>query len=443
MKNKTIVKLTLLLLITLSSLCTGVVNPALPLIQKHFSDVANANLLVKLMVVMPNVFMSIFSPIFGVLAQKVSKLKLLFFAILLYAIAGTSGYYLPTLSSIIIARAGLGIAIAGIMTVVTALIADYFDGPERSSLISMQTVFMSVGSIIYGFVAGVLADIYWRNIFTLYLVAVIYFPLAVIFLFNPQQKTDTNNNTIKTGDRIVQNNFAIALICCVQLFVFVMFYVVRLQLPYLLYEDKALNVVNLPHFVGGFHFAKVSINAKLVSICFSCEVLFTTLISMKYTRFKHNRDYSVMCAMGLAFMSLSYLLLTHAVNYYMSLFAMCICGAGMGMLMPNSTLWVISITKPQNRSISIGALNASTAIGKFSSPFLALPLLKLIPNNPRMIFEICAFLMMFVAILSMWANDRFKRINRVVYRKSIRAKNSQANQDSNINQQGLFSEKTI
>ena len=443
MKNKTIVKLTLLLLITLSSLCTGVVNPALPLIQKHFSDVANANLLVKLMVVMPNVFMSIFSPVFGVLAQKVSKIKLLFFAILLYAVAGTSGYYLPTLSSIIVARAGLGIAIAGIMTVVTALIADYFDGPERSSLISMQTVFMSVGSIIYGFVAGVLADIYWRNIFTLYLVAIIYFPLAVIFLFNPQQKTDANSNAIKTGERIVQNNFAIALICCVQLFVFVMFYVVRLQLPYLLYEDKALNVVNLPHFIGGFHFAKVSINAKLVSICFSCEVLFTTLISMKYTRFKHNRDYSVMCAMGLAFMSLSYLLLTHAVNYYMSLFAMCICGAGMGMLMPNSTLWVISITKPQNRSISIGALNAATAIGKFSSPFLALPLLKLMPNNPRMIFEICAFLMMFVAILSMWANDRFKRINRVVYRKAIRAKNSQTNQDSDTNQQGLFSEKTI
>jgi len=96
-----------------------------------------------------------------------------------------------------------------------------------------------------------------------------------------------------------------------------------------------------------------------------------------------------------------------------------VCGIGMGMLMPNSTLWVISITKPEKRPLFIGIFNTSTYAGKFLSPFIAMPLLWLIPNNPRMLFEICAFLMLFVAVLAMWMNDRFKRINKVIYRKEL------------------------
>ena len=99
-----------------------------------------------------------------------------------------------------------------------------------------------------------------------------------------------------------------------------------------------------------------------------------------------------------------------------------VCGAGMGMLMPNSTLWVISITKPEKRSLFIGIFNTSTYAGKFLSPFIAVPLLWLVPGDPRALFEICAFLMLFVAITSMWANDRFKRINRIMYRKEQKQK---------------------
>ena len=99
---------------------------------------------------------------------------------------------------------------------------------------------------------------------------------------------------------------------------------------------------------------------------------------------------------------------------------MAVCGIGMGMLMPNSTLWVISITKPEKRPFFIGIFNTSTYAGKFLSPFIAMPLLYFIPNNPRMLFEVCAILMFIVAVLAMWINDKFKRINRVLYRKDLR-----------------------
>ncbi len=423
MKNRLLVKITLMAFTSLSTMCTGVVSPALPVIQKSLEDAGatDIGLIVKMMVVVPNLFIAIFSPIFGYLAPKIGKLRLLFCAILLYAFAGTSGYYLPSIYHIILMRAVLGVSIAAILTVITTLIADYFDGPERSSLIGMQTMFMSVGSTVYGFVAGVLADVSWRNIFWLYGMAIVYLPLGIKFLFSPETMQN-DEERIKTDRKIVQNNIAILLVCCVNLFVMIMFYMIKLQLPYMLYNDSQINYISIPHIIGGVHLTRISINAKLVAVCLSCEVIVTTFVAYKYRKFKSNRDFSVMCAMGLTFMAISYLMLTHSIDYWMILFSMAVCGVGMGMLMPNSTLWVISITKPEKRPLFVGIFNTSTYAGKFLSPFAAMPLLYLIPNNPRMLFQVCAFMMLVVAVLAMWMNDRFKRINRVLYRREERKK---------------------
>ena len=291
-------------------------------------------------------------------------------------------------------------------------------------------MFMSIGSTVYGFVAGVLADIGWRHIFWLYAMAIVYLPLGIMFLFDPD-KIKIDEDRVKTNRKIIQNNLAIVLICCVNMFVMVMFYMIKLQLPYMLYGDPGINSVTYPSFTGGtFHWATVAVNAKLVSIALSCEVIITTYVAFKYRRFKKNRDFSVMCAMGFAFMAFSYILISHSVNYWMILFSMAVCGIGMGMLMPNSTLWVISITKPEKRPFFIGIFNTSTYAGKFLSPFAAVPLLWLIPKNPRMLFEVCAFMMLFVAILAMWTNDRFKRVNKVIYRKEIRALREKAKQNA-------------
>ena len=418
MKHKNIIKATLLLLSSLSTMCTGVVSPALPIIQRALEaeGATDIGLIVKMMVVVPNVFIAIFAPIFGYIVPKIGKLRLLFIALVVYAISGVSGSFLPTIYHIIFMRAILGITIAGILTVVTTLIADYFDGPERSSLIGMQTMFMSIGSTVYGLTAGVLADIGWRNIFYLYGMAIFYFPLAWKFLFNPDVVNHTEER-IKTDRKIVQNNIAILLVCCINLFVMVMFYMIKLQLPYILYSDPAINHVSLPSVFGVAK--EFTMNAKLVSVVLTCEVVVTTFVAFKYRRFKANRDFSVMCAMGLSFMALSYIMISKSSNYYMILVSMCVCGIGMGMLMPNSTLWAISITKPEKRPFFIGIFNTSTYAGKFLSPFIAIPLLYFIPNNPRLLFEICAIMMFFVAVLSMWMNDKFKRINKVIYRKEL------------------------
>ena len=86
MKHKNVVKATLLLLSSLSTMCTGVVSPALPIIQRALEaqGATDIGLVVKMMVVVPNVFIAIFAPIFGYIVPKVGKLRLLFAALVVW-----------------------------------------------------------------------------------------------------------------------------------------------------------------------------------------------------------------------------------------------------------------------------------------------------------------------------------------------------------------------
>jgi MFS family permease len=410
-KNKTIVKAVLLWLCSLSVMCTGVVSPALPILQKSFSHLPNAAMLTKMMVVVPNLFIALFSPLFGFLAPRVGKIRLLMFAMILYALAGTSGVYLKDIQHMIMLRAFLGIAIAAIMTVAVTLIADYFDGFERSSLVGMQTTVMSIGSTLYTMLSGAIADINWRNIFYLYSMSLLIMPFIHIFLFEPSEHPEIATTQQKSERKIVQNNFAIFLVCGINLLTMTMFYMITLQLPFLLYNDPA--------------FASMNMNAKKIAFAISCEVLFAAAFSLKYRRFKKNRDFAVMCAMAFALMSLSYIIISYSANYAMIILAMIVCGIGMGLMMPNSTLWIISITKPANRPLFMGIFTTSTFLGKFLSPLVAAGIFSF--TSMRKAFTVDAFIMLFVAILAMYLNDYFKRINRVLFRKQLRHDNKTKN----------------
>ena len=87
-------KLTLLLVSSLTIMSVITISPALPQMAIAFSNVENAEFLVKLVLTIPALFIAIFSPITGRLIDKYGRLKLLYLSMIIYAIAGTAGYYL-------------------------------------------------------------------------------------------------------------------------------------------------------------------------------------------------------------------------------------------------------------------------------------------------------------------------------------------------------------
>ena len=162
-------KLTLLLVSSLTIMSVITISPALPQMVIAFSDVTNAEFLVKLVLTLPALMIAIFAPITGRLIDRHGRLRILWLSLVLYAISGTAGYFLNNLYHILISRALLGISVGMSMTIVITLIADYFDGKERQKFVGLQIAFMSMGGILFIGLGGILADLSWRYPFLIYL----------------------------------------------------------------------------------------------------------------------------------------------------------------------------------------------------------------------------------------------------------------------------------
>lgn len=161
MKNNKLLEITLLLASMLTILANAIIAPSLPLISNAFKDIAKAEILTKLMLTLPALTIAIVAPFTGRLLDKVGRIKVLYISLLIYLLAGTSGYWLGNLFLILTGRIVFGHGVAGIMTVATTLIGDYFTGAKREHFMGLQGAFVALGGLLFITAAGVLTEINW------------------------------------------------------------------------------------------------------------------------------------------------------------------------------------------------------------------------------------------------------------------------------------------
>src|SRR6478735_6393054 len=79
-------KLTLLLVSSLTIMSVITISPALPQMAAAFSDVKNSAFLVKLLLTIPALMIALFSPVTGRLIDRYGRLKILWFANSIYVV---------------------------------------------------------------------------------------------------------------------------------------------------------------------------------------------------------------------------------------------------------------------------------------------------------------------------------------------------------------------
>lgn len=131
---------------------------------------------------------ALFSPLAGWISDKADRKSVLLWALLIYAVIGLLPYFLNELSHIIAARVTLGIAEAAIMTVATALIADYFKGKARERWVAIQIASVSLSAIVLIAIGGLLGEFLGsRGPFLLYLLALTIALFVWLILFEPKR----------------------------------------------------------------------------------------------------------------------------------------------------------------------------------------------------------------------------------------------------------------
>ena len=351
MQNKSWkLKLTLLLVSSLTIMSVITISPALPQMAIAFANVKNAAFIVKMVLTIPALMIAIVSPITGRFIDRYGRLKILRLSLVLYALAGTGGYFLSTLYLILISRVMLGVAVGMSMPVVITLIADYFEGAERQKFAGTQIAFMSIGGIVFISLGGILADIGWRYPFLIYLSSLLVLPLTILFLYEPAvvQKSQVNQH-VKTPS-------IIWLLFINTMLMWILFFMIPVQIP--------------------FHLKAIGVEKNsLIGVAIATSTAFSAISSFSYTKIKARLNFLSIFSIGYLLIAAGFVCIAFSQTYVLVIIAMMLSGFGMGMMIPNTNIWVMKIVPPVIRGKEIGKLTTFWFLGQFLSPIIILPVI--------------------------------------------------------------------
>ena len=328
-----------------------VIAPSLPAMATAYAGTPNAELLVKLTLTMPAIAIAIFAPMAGWVIDRYGRLPLLYASMVLFGIAGVSGYFIDDLYLLLASRLVLGMGIAGSMTTLNTLAGDYFTGDARGSFAGLQSMVMSFGAMLLVGVAGLIADYDWRYPFLLYAYSWLLIPFAAPALTEP---TRMQRDAAAAGNEPLPVKELVGAYV-LGWFSAVMFYMVASQLPFLI-RERGIE------------------SGLLLGLAVGLVQLFAAGGSMMHARVKRNRGYLSVYAIAFALMAAGYGLIWLTTSYAVVLISSAIVGIGVGFFFPNSTLWVLMIAPPRMRGRCAGGLSASLNFGQFASPIALQPI---------------------------------------------------------------------
>lgn len=332
----------LLLLSCLPVLGIVLIAPVQPSIAAYFSDVAEVDFLVPMIVTAPALSIALIAPFAGIVADRWGRKGPLQFALVIYAIFGTVPLWLDSLHGIVISRFGLGVAEAIIITIGTTLISDYFTGTERQKYLGYQVAVTTIAGTVLLLLGGLLGQNGWRTPFWMYSVSVIYIVLVARLLREPSK------NTHKQLARASWAPFILPL--CVTVLGAMIFYVLIVYLPFLLSANGVVDP------------GEIGLIAAIASLATAAGAIVFRLTAGKGLRVL------LVSAFGIPAVGLIMLALSQGLTLLIA--CALVTSFGTGMIVPTMLNWAISRLDARHLGAGTGLWQSALFLGQFLTPIL-------------------------------------------------------------------------
>lgn len=348
----------LLVLLAAGSLTTmagGILAPILPEMVKqlHLNPAFAANL-----VSMHCLTIALFSPPLGILADRIGRLRVLVPSLLLYALFGVAGAWMPSFWSLLATRGLLGAASAGIAAASLGLLGTMYEGEERSQALGFATSTLTLTGIVFPLLGGWVGATHWQWTFLLYGLGL---PLAGLTAFSLRDKSPIKAKSIAQDQgsklrTLLGHSYTLRLLLALGL-ASVAMYAVVIYAP--LYLKQTLNVGTV---VNGFVLASRAVGAAVVSAC-GAKQLVQLIGGAPAT------------AMGFGLMAatLSTIPLLHELNWIV--LTAVFFGVGFGIVLPTLYSSLANIAPSTLKSSVMAAGTGAGFLGQFLSPILLGPVL--------------------------------------------------------------------
>lgn len=210
------------------------ITPAFPKIVQEFQISSKEVGLLITVFTLPGIFLA---PLFGVLADRMGRRKILIPSLILFAGAGTACGLVHTFHLLLILRALQGMGTASLGSLNVTIIGDMYTGKERTAAMGYNASVLSVGTAVYPAIGGALATFGWFYPFFLPAAA---FPVGLAVLYILDNPEPTQHQVISTYMKTVARalkNIQIIVLFCASMVTFIMVYGAYLMYVPFLVED--------------------------------------------------------------------------------------------------------------------------------------------------------------------------------------------------------------
>jgi MFS family permease len=326
--------------------------PAFPGIAKAFNITPKEVGLLITAFTLPGVFLT---PVMGILADRFGRKKVLVPSLVLFAIAGTSCFFIHDFTTMVILRFFQGCGAASLGSINLTLIGDIFSGNDRNSAMGFNASVLSVGTASYPIIGGLLASISWYYPFILPSLGILVALFVLFVLNNPEPKNEQSLKEyfIKTIDTM--KNIKLLGLFLISLLTFIILYG-----PYLTY---------LPFIIGNsFHQPPY-----IIGIIMSCASFASLSISSQMGRLSKRFSGRSLIITSTSLYFLSMICIPFIQNVWLLIIPSLLYGLAQGTNLPSIQSMLAGLA-PMNQRAAIMSVNGTIfRLGQTIGPLIIVP----------------------------------------------------------------------
>ena len=371
-----------LLSIALNTALAQAISGVFPSMYSAFPKISKS--VIELLGTIPN-FGIIAGLIIGPFLVKLTSKKItIMIGLVGSLIFGTYPIYGNSFILILISRIGYGIFTGLFIALAVSIVADYYTGQERATMVGFQNAISSIGAGVCSLILGSLLVFGWHSAFLMYVLPIVAIILFGIFIPN------TENNDQTDLPEVEQKNTSkskvpkeVLLVAFIQL----IFFIILVPMSY-----------KLPQLVVSEHIG----TAGDASAIYALFTLIGIPVSMIYGWLYKKLGFNLYI-LALISLIIGDLIIANSHSLTMLYIAGLINGFGFGTAVPFSNNWVSNAANQDAINVATTIAMLTTNIGVFLSPII---MNAISGGSPRMImlfaaigFAILTVLVSIVAVI--------------------------------------------
>jgi ACDE family multidrug resistance protein len=305
-------------------------------------------------------FMAVFSPLIGIIIDRMGAKRPYILALICYGLAGGSGLLINSFWALLASRACLGIALSVIFTAINVLILNMYEGNERDRVMGWRGTAQSFGGAIWPIIGGLLGAVSWHLPFAVYMLAIPIGLSAIVAIpelsARHQSEMDSDNNI--SAFMVLQENPVILIINFLMFTGNILLYAIVIFVPQLL---EGFGITNTFH----------------ISLFITAMTTSAGITSFIYGKIRSRFTYRTIVTIATLFWSVVFTTISLAPNIIFIVIAVALFGICQGLLMPTIMAWIGEVVPPSFRGRFSSYLGTFGFFGQFLSPILFAPVLML------------------------------------------------------------------